>query len=77
VPVTLRARSKMCQVAVCDSDSEISSDESTMYVGAPNWRVNDKTPNLGHLTGNSGVKEIPTDPSNVSNVCISSFWLLL
>jgi hypothetical protein len=54
--------------SVCDSDSEISSDESTSYVGATNWGVNDKTPNLGHFTGNSGVKEIPSDPSNVSEV---------
>jgi hypothetical protein len=36
--------------------------------GATNWGVNDKTPNLGHFTGNSGVKEIPSDPSNVSEV---------
>jgi hypothetical protein len=56
--------------SVCDSDSEseISSDKSTSYAGATNWGVNDKTPNLGYFTGNSGVKEIPSDPSNVSEV---------
>jgi hypothetical protein len=53
---------------VCDSDSEISSDENTSCAGATNWGVNDKTPNLGHFTGNSEVKEIPSDPSNVSKV---------
>jgi hypothetical protein len=36
--------------------------------GATNWGVNDKMPNLGHFTGNSAVKEIPSDPSNVSKV---------
>jgi hypothetical protein len=58
----------MCHIVVCASDSEISSDKSTSYVGATNWRVNDKTPTLGHFTGNSGVKEILSDPSNVSEV---------
>jgi hypothetical protein len=53
---------------VCDSDSEISSDESILYAGATNWEINDKTPNLGHFTGNSGLKEIPSDPSNMSEV---------
>jgi hypothetical protein len=64
MPVTLRAKSKMCHVAVCDSDSQITSNKSTSYVGVTNWRVNDKTPNLGHFTGNSGVKEIPSVPSH-------------
>jgi hypothetical protein len=68
VPVTLRARSKMCHVAVCDSASEIRSDKSKSYAGATNWGVNDKRPNLRHFTGNSGLKEIPSDPSNVSEV---------
>jgi hypothetical protein len=54
--------------SVCDSDSEISSDESISYAGATNWGVNDKMTNLGHFTGNSRVKEIPSDPSNVSKV---------
>jgi hypothetical protein len=40
--------------SVCDSDSDISSNESTSYAGATDWGVNDKTPNLGHFTGNSG-----------------------
>jgi hypothetical protein len=51
--------------SMCDSDSEISSDDSTLYSGATIWGVNDKTSNLGYFTGNSGVKEIPIDPSNV------------
>jgi hypothetical protein len=54
--------------SVCDSDSEIGSDKSTSYAGATSWGVNDKMPNLGHFTGNSGVKEIPSDPSDVSEV---------
>jgi hypothetical protein len=54
--------------SVCDSDSEIGSDESTLYAGATSWRVNDKTLNSEHFTGNSRVKEIPSDPSNVSEV---------
>jgi hypothetical protein len=29
--------------SVCDSDSEISSNESTSYARATNWGVNDKS----------------------------------
>jgi hypothetical protein len=54
--------------SVCDSDTEISSGKSTSYVRATNWGVNDKTPNLGHFTGDSGAKKIPSDPSNVSEI---------
>jgi len=32
------------------------------------WVKTDKTPNLGSFTGNPGVKQIPSDPTKVSQV---------
>jgi hypothetical protein len=47
------------------SDSETSSEESdsTSAAGATTWVKEDKTPNLGSITGNPGVKQIPYDPT--------------
>jgi hypothetical protein len=37
-------------------------------VGAITWVKEDKTPNLGPFTGNPGVKQIPSDPTKVSEI---------
>jgi hypothetical protein len=36
--------------------------------GATTWVKEDKTPNLGPFTGNPGVKQIPPDPTNLSEI---------
>jgi hypothetical protein len=55
------------------SESQTSSEESNdsndaSNVGTTMWVKEDKTPNLGPLTGNSGVKRIPSDPTKVSEI---------
>jgi hypothetical protein len=37
-------------------------------VGGTMWVKEDKTPNLGPFTGNPGVKQIPCDPTKVSEI---------
>jgi hypothetical protein len=48
------------------SESETSSKESdnTSNAMATTWVKEDKMPNLGPFTGNSGVKQILSDPTN-------------
>jgi hypothetical protein len=36
--------------------------------GATTWVKEDKTPNLGHSTGNPGVKQIPSGPVKMSEI---------
>jgi hypothetical protein len=36
--------------------------------GATMWVKEDKTPNLGPFTGNPGLKQIPPDPTKVSEI---------
>jgi hypothetical protein len=55
------------------SESQTSSKESddgniTSNVGATTWVKEDKMPNLGHFSGNPGVKEILSDPTKVSEI---------
>jgi hypothetical protein len=52
------------------SESETSSEESdiTSDAGATTRVKEDRTPNLGHFTGNPGVKQIPCDPTKVSGI---------
>ncbi len=54
------------------SDSEQSANESddddTLDSAVSTWVKTDKTPNLGPFTGNPGVKQIPSDPTKVSQV---------
>jgi hypothetical protein len=50
------------------SDSQTSSEDSddskdTSNVGGTTWVKEDETPNLRCLTGNPGVKQIPSDPT--------------
>jgi len=55
------------------SDSEQSANESdnddeTLDLAVSTWVKADKTPNLGPFTRNSGVKQIPSDLTNVSQI---------
>ena len=53
------------------SESEQSaneSDDDTLDSVVSTWVKTDKTPNLGPFTGNPGVKQIPSDPTKVSQV---------
>jgi len=54
------------------SDKEQSANESdddeTLDVAVSTWVKTDKTPNLGSFTRNPGVKQIPSDPTKVSQV---------
>jgi len=55
------------------SDSEQSAnksdhDDETLDSVVSTWVKTDKTPNLGPFTGNPGVKQIPSDPTKVSQV---------
>jgi len=44
-----------------DDDETLDSAVSTLV-------ITDKTPNLGPFTGNRGVKQIPSDPTKISQV---------
>jgi len=55
------------------SDSEQSANESddddeTLDSAVSTWVKTDKTPKLGPFTGNPGMKQIPSDPTKVSQV---------
>jgi hypothetical protein len=55
------------------TESQTGSKESddsndTSNAGATTWVKEDKMPNLGPFTGNPGVKQIPSDPSKVSEI---------
>jgi len=55
------------------SDSEQSANESddddeTLDSAVSTWVKTDKTPKLRPFTGNPGVKQIPSDPTKVSQV---------
>ena len=55
------------------SDSEQSANESDddnerLDSAVSTWVKTDKTPNIGPFTGNPGVKQIPSDPTKVSQV---------
>jgi hypothetical protein len=64
---------KIVQPLPSYSDSEQSVNESddddeTLDSAVSTWVKTDKTPNLGQFTGNPGVKQIPSDPTKVSQV---------
>jgi hypothetical protein len=50
------------------SSEKRDNSNSTSNVGATTWVKEDKTPNLGRFTGNPGVKQIPSDPTKVSEI---------
>jgi hypothetical protein len=45
------------------SSEEREDSNDTSNAGATTWVKEDKTSNLGRSTGNSGVKQIPSDPT--------------
>ena len=51
-----------------DSANESDKDDETLDSAVSTWVETDKTPNLGPFTGNPGVKQIPSDPTKVSQV---------
>jgi hypothetical protein len=51
-----------------ESGSEESDSDTTSNEGAATWVKVDKTPTLGEFTGNPGVKQIPSDPTQVSEI---------
>ncbi|PNF23122.1 hypothetical protein B7P43_G06682, partial [Cryptotermes secundus] len=59
---------------IVTTDSESESDRSSNecagsnIAGTATWGKVDKTPALGQFTGNPGVKQIPSDPTQVSEV---------
>jgi hypothetical protein len=64
---------KLCTQNKVNIESQTGSEESddnndTSNVGATTWVREYKTPNLGPFTGNPGVKQIPSDPSKVSEI---------
>jgi len=66
-------QNKIVQPLLSYSDSEQSANESDDDDETPDsavsiWVKTDKTPNLGPFTGNPGVKQIPSDPTKVSQV---------
>jgi len=50
------------------SANESDDDNETLDSAVSTWVKTDKTPNLGPFTGNPGVKQIPSDPTKVSQV---------
>ena len=46
----------------------LTNDDETLDSAVSTWVKTDKTPNLGPFTGNPGVKQIPSDPTKVSQV---------
>ena len=50
------------------SANEIDDDVETLDSAVSTWVKTDKTPNLGPFTGNPGLKQIPSDPTKVSQV---------
>jgi len=63
------------------NDSEQSANESdddeTLDSVVSTWVKTDKTPNIGPFTGNPGVKQIPSDPTKVSQVMTLSWRHIL
>jgi len=50
--------------------NEGDDDDETLDSAVSTWVKTDKTPNLGSFTGNPGVKQIPPDPTKVSQVTV-------
>ena len=50
------------------SAKKIEDDHETLDSAVSTWIKTDKTPNLGPFTGNPGVKQIPSDPTKVSQI---------
>jgi len=48
--------------------NEGDDDDETLDLAVSTWVKTDKTPNFGPFTGNPGVKQIPPDPTIVSQI---------
>jgi hypothetical protein len=62
----LREKQKLC----CEKQiqwkwNKLEESDNTSNAGATTWVKEDKTPNLGSITGNPGVKQILSDPTKV------------
>jgi hypothetical protein len=51
-----------------ESESSSDEDEGSNIAGTATWGKVDKSPTLEDFTGNPGVKQIPSDPTQVSDV---------
>jgi hypothetical protein len=51
-----------------EGDGDGDGDDATLHSAVCTWAQTDKTPNFGPFTGNPGVKQIPSDPTKVSQV---------
>ena len=60
-PLLSYSDSEQCANEGDDDDETLDSEVST-------WVKTEKTPNLGPFTGNQGAKQIPSDPTKVSQV---------
>ena len=74
-------KTKLCILYRVNNDSEQSANESdddeTLDSVVSTWVKTDKTPNIGPFTGNPGVKQIPSDPTKVSQVMTLSWRHIL
>ena len=50
------------------NESDDDDDDETLDSAVSTWVKRDKTPNLGPYTRSPGVKQIPSDPTKVSQV---------
>ena len=71
--ITGNRKNKIVHPLPSYSDSEKSANESddddeTLDLAVYTWVKTGKTPNLGPFNGNPGVKQIPSDPTKVSQV---------
>jgi hypothetical protein len=64
------------RIVATDSKSDSSSDQNagSNIAGTATWGKVDKTPTLGQFTGHLGLKQIPSDPAQVSEVRELFFW---
>jgi hypothetical protein len=64
------------RIVATDSKSDSSSDENagSNIAGTATWGKVDKTPILEQFNGNPGVKYIPSDPTQVSEIAKLFIW---
>jgi hypothetical protein len=67
---------KQQRIVATDIKSDCSSDENagSNIVGTATWGQVDIMPTLGQFTGNPWVKQIPSEPTQVSELVEPFFW---
>jgi hypothetical protein len=55
------------EIKIVDQEQSSSDIDEPSNEGATSWIKEDKTPKLGPFTGNPGVKQIPCDPTKMSD----------